>query len=341
MTAYTVIGAGICGLYTTYSLIKLGIPGHHITVIAQYHPGDLSINYTSPSAGGNCSTISPDDEDTMMFDRYTYQHLEELQKDLGGRGCGLDLLPIIESYDYMPSQQKLVLLKHYVQDFDFVPRSEYVDEEVVLAVSYRTWNFNCPLFLTKFKKFLMQENVNFVKKRLSHIDEAFGDGTKCVFNCSGLGSATLGGVCDKLVYPTRGQVVIVNAPHINKNVLRWGKTYATYIIPRPDSNQVVLGGFLEANNYNANATKEGTEDIIKRTTELFPDLIEGAIGKKLTIVAESAGLRPSRKGGARIELQRLSNNRLIVHNYGAGGYGYQCGLGMAHRAVKLVMGNKL
>jgi glycine/D-amino acid oxidase-like deaminating enzyme len=341
MTAFAVVGAGVSGLYTAYSLVKHGIPGHHITIVAQYHPGDSSVNYTSPSAGGNFSTISPDDTDTVMFDRYTYQHLEELQKDLGGPGCGLNQFPIIESYDYMPPQQKLVLLMQYAQDFEFIPRDEFVDQEVVLAVRYKTWNFNCPLFLAKMADFLKENGVQFEKQKLNHIEEAFSDDTTCVFNCSGLGSATLGGVNDRLMYPTRGQVVIIRAPHINQNMFRWGKNSATYIIPRPDSNLVVLGGFLDRNNYSGDTTKEETEDILKRATELHPALLDLATGKGIEIVRESAGLRPSRKGGVRIERQKLPGGKLVIHNYGAGGYGYQSGLGMAHRAVSLVMGSKM
>jgi D-amino-acid oxidase len=108
-------------LYTPYMLVKQGVPGNHITIVAQHHHGDQSINYTSPNAGGNFSTIWPDDTDTFMFDGYTYEHLDQVRQDLGPN-CGLEKIPILESYDYMPPQQKLVIMKQYAEDFELYPK---------------------------------------------------------------------------------------------------------------------------------------------------------------------------------------------------------------------------
>lgn len=50
-------------------------------------------------------------------------------------------------------------------------------------------------------------------------------------------------------------------------------------------------------------------------------------------------MRPSREGGARIERDEILVNgerRVIVHNYGAGGTGFQAGYGMALDAVKSI-----
>jgi D-amino-acid oxidase len=51
------------------------------------------------------------------------------------------------------------------------------------------------------------------------------------------------------------------------------------------------------------------------------------------------GLRPSREGGARIERGELfvdGTPRIVVHNYGAGGTGFQAGYGMARDAVSMI-----
>lgn len=55
------------------------------------------------------------------------------------------------------------------------------------------------------------------------------------------------------------------------------------------------------------------------------------------IIATFAGLRPGREGGARVEIEEKRTGRVIVHNYGAGGTGYQAGLGMASEAVGLAL----
>lgn len=130
--------------------------------------------------------------------------------------------------------------------------------------------------------------------------------------------------------------------------MRHGIDYETYIIPRPNSNDnVILGGFMQ--KHNGYVLKTGswtlltvasspdtysheTASIIQRTHELFPALKS----PQTEVLATFAGLRPSREGGARVEKEIISNNRIIVHNYGAGGTGFQAGLGMAADAVKLI-----
>lgn len=57
------------------------------------------------------------------------------------------------------------------------------------------------------------------------------------------------------------------------------------------------------------------------------------------VLAAVAGLRPSRHGGARIERGTVDvegEKRVVVHNYGAGGTGFQAGYGMALDAVQTV-----
>lgn len=57
------------------------------------------------------------------------------------------------------------------------------------------------------------------------------------------------------------------------------------------------------------------------------------------ILGEAVGFRPSREGGARVELEQMKDGgRVVVHNYGAGGTGFQAGLGMAQNAVDLAEG---
>jgi D-amino-acid oxidase len=75
---------------------------------------------------------------------------------------------------------------------------------------------------------------------------------------------------------------------------------------------------------------------VSRTTTLLPELLTGG----MEVLAAFAGLRPSREGGARVERENLqldgSRNGVLVHNYGAGGTGFQAGLGMAQDAISSV-----
>ena len=79
-----------------------------------------------------------------------------------------------------------------------------------------------------------------------------------------------------------------------------------------------------------------SESIVERTTTLLPELKTGG----MEVLAAFSGLRPSREGGARVEREELQledgRNGVLVHNYGAGGTGFQAGLGMAFDAIASV-----
>lgn len=77
---------------------------------------------------------------------------------------------------------------------------------------------------------------------------------------------------------------------------------------------------------------EESESIVKRTSELLPSLM---LNGQMEIIRAAVGRRPSREGGARVEQERMSPDRLVVHNYGAGGTGFQAGMGLAVDAVDL------
>lgn len=74
---------------------------------------------------------------------------------------------------------------------------------------------------------------------------------------------------------------------------------------------------------------------MNRTKELSVELSQD----EPEVLAVFAGLRPSREGGARIERQKIDiggKKKTIVHNYGAGGTGFQAGYGMAVDAVESI-----
>lgn len=328
-------------MYTGYKLLENGVPGEYITIIAEFMPGDESINYTSPYAGGNFSAITSDDPNSLKFDKYTYNNLARLQKQLGGPECGIDMLPTTEVWDIEPSLQKIESLKSYLKDYKELPRLK-LPQGAAYGITFTTWNFNCPKLLKNLYKFLTSKGVIFERRKVNHVSEAFRPGVQCVFNCTGNGAKFLGGVYDPKVYPTRGQVVVIKAPHINESLMRWGDGYATYVIKRPYSNdQLILGGFLQKDDWTADTFADQTEDILQRTTALMPKILTknpaGSRIEDLEIIRVAAGLRPSRHGGARVE-KEVTDGKVLIHNYGAGGYGYQSGLGMADQAVRLAVG---
>lgn len=312
-----------------------------IQVIAEFMPGDESIRYTSPYAGGNFSCITGNDPETLAFDKFTYCNLPGVLKKLGGPESGLQRTVSTEYWDHDPPTVKIDSLKSYLVDYQEIPKPE-LPSGTVFGIRFLSWSFNCPKYLSSIKTYLESKGVVFVQKKLTHISQAFVVGTKTVFNCTGLGARTLGGVEDSKMFPTRGQVLVVKAPHITENVMRWGADYATYIIKRPHSDdQLILGGFMQKDDWSADTLAEQNRSILARTTELFPKLLKnnpkGSRIEDLEVLKSAAGLRPSRHGGVRIEREAVDEGKVVIHNYGASGYGYQAGLAMAQRSVELAL----
>jgi hypothetical protein len=76
---------------------------------------------------------------------------------------------------------------------------------------------------------------------------------------------------------------------------------------------------------------------MERAIQVCPQLVKPGEGiEGLDVIHHSAGLRPSRIGGPRIELEELPGNLKVVHNYGAGGFGFQSSWGMASTALEKV-----
>ncbi|TPX07260.1 uncharacterized protein E0L32_010854 [Thyridium curvatum] len=188
-----------------------------------------------------------------------------------------------------------------------------------------------------YRRLRDQYKVRFVRRNIENIQMAFmSQDTKVVFNCTGNAAKTLAGVEDSNCYPTRGQVLLVRAPHVHSNVMRHGKDYETYVIPRPGSNgNVILGGYMQKGNGDTATYPHETESILERTKGISSELRRA----EPEILGAVAGLRPSRQGGTRVEREDVTvagKKRALVHNYGAGGTGFQAGYGMALSAVECV-----
>lgn len=89
----------------------------------------------------------------------------------------------------------------------------------------------------------------FIRQRvgsLQELYELFPD-SYVFINASGLGSLTLADVQDDRCFPERGQNVFLRTDQCNTLYFRNGSEY-TYVIPRPQSHGVVLGGVKQQDN---------------------------------------------------------------------------------------------
>ncbi|KAJ5890564.1 uncharacterized protein N7473_006792 [Penicillium subrubescens] len=330
-----ILGAGIIGLNVAMELSKQGY-GRQTTVIAKHLPGDIHVDYTSPWAGANFSGISGANLNALRWDKAGYLSLMQLIDDGAEEAKYLSKMQSTEYWDERPSPEKIRSVTEYLRDVQYISQAE-LPPNATFGLRFTTITFNAPAHCLHLKSLLSQEqygSVKFVRHELQSLEDAFiSPRTKVVFNCIGNAAITVPGVQDPTCYPTRGQIVLAQAPSVRENIMRHGKNYETYIIPRPDSDStVILGGYLQKGDWDSNVREHETQSILQRTGDLLPVLRNG----ETKILKVAVGFRPSRQDGARVEREDLRAGQTVVHNYGAGGTGYQAGMGMAQDAVSLV-----
>lgn len=157
-------------------------------------------------------------------------------------------------------------------------------------------------------------------------------------NATGISALEL--VPDADVYPIRGQTVTV-AGEANQITTVDGfpgdaestSTPITYILPRPHSNTTVLGGTKQIGDWTAEPDPKTTEEILRHAKEWAPELLNE--NGEFEVLSVQVGLRPGRKGGARVQIEIL-DGVTVCHAYGHAGAGYQNSVGSANKVVRLL-----
>lgn len=203
---------------------------------------------------------------------------------------------------------------------------------------------NTAIYLPYLLGQCVKNGVTIKRGILSHISDApsqhSSGNASITINCTGLQASTLGGVKDQNVYPGRGQIVLVrNEPDVMVTVSGTDDSgdEATYIMQRAVGGGTILGGCLQHGNWESQPDPNLAQRIMQRSIDLCPGLVPKT-GKvtELSIVRHGVGLRPMRKGGPRVETERI-DGITVVHNYGHAGYGYQSSFGSAWEVEKLVL----
>lgn len=309
-----------------YELIQRGIDPHAILIIADHLPGDQSIYYASPYAGAYYTPLLDDDQ--LEFAKYTYENIEKLRDFLGGE-CGIGRAQTIESSEEAIAPE-LIRKLSFIADLTVEPSSVAGCTE---CVKFNGIVFNPPVMTSKMLDKFKLLGVGVTREKVAKFLDVKSD---TIFNCSGLGARELAN--DEKVFSTRGQVIVVRAPHMKQVVTAWTANTLTYIIPRPESktHEVILGGFYQPHRLDANTYGDESKDILARVSAMCPQLLQdnanGNAVEDLEVLRTVAGARPTREGGVRIE-KETTEFGTILHNYGACGTGYLCGLGMAARSV--------
>ncbi len=112
----------------------------------------------------------------------------------------------------------------------------------------------------------------------------------------------------------------------------------TFCIPRGFDGGMVIGGTKEPNNWDSEPSVAVRDELLRRIRDTFPQALGGA--DHFTVLRDIVGRRPTRRGGMRLEAERVAGGKkLVVHAYGLGGRGYEMSWGVAGAVVDLVKGN--
>ncbi|KAI4731199.1 putative D-amino acid oxidase [Aureobasidium sp. EXF-10728] len=343
-SSYIILGAGVIGLTTALEL-RSRHPTSTITIIAKHLPGDQHPTYTSPWAGANWLSVATDNGPQESRDAVTYAKFKELSTGERRKEVGIYAMPITAIYDseiagagvLSPATGK-IWYEGLVGGVRMLGAAE-LPEGARFGCDLNTFVVDTQVYLPWLQGEAKRQGIEIRRGMFDSLDELFAaaPSVNAYFNCTGLGAYSLKGVEDKNVYPTRGQIMLVESPKTPMTRMYFRSPQrvnkdTTYVFPRGPHNGVVLGGVRLDNVWNGDVDLEFAEDIKRRCCDLAPEL-----GKPedLKVIYHGVGLRPSRKGGARLEREKFGE-RLVIHNYGAGGAGYQASWGMAKDAVDLL-----
>ncbi|KAL5318850.1 hypothetical protein ACEPPN_013917 [Leptodophora sp. 'Broadleaf-Isolate-01'] len=338
---FIILGAGVIGLTTALEL-STRHPSSQILILATHLPGDRHINYTSPWAGANWLSGATDNGRLESWDEITYRKFEELAD--GTKEAGVKRMNIQAFYDSeiekagILSQGTGKVWYEGLTGLRWMEKEE-LREDAVFGYECASFVVNVQVYLPWLQNECLRKGIQIHRKSIPSITSITTTypHAKAIFNCTGLGSYSLGDVEDKTMYPTRGQVMLVETPTVPltrmyfRSPQRVNKD-TTYVFPRNPGGGVILGGCRFDGEWDGEVDLEFAEDIKRRCCELAPEL---GRPEELKVLQHGVGLRPGRKGGPRLE-KEVIGDRLVVHNYGAAGAGYQASWGMAKAAVDLL-----
>ncbi|KAJ2706142.1 hypothetical protein FB645_001899 [Coemansia sp. IMI 203386] len=352
-----VIGCGVVGLTTALMLQRT--QRYSVTAVGRDTPEDLrgphgiSQSWASPFAGANWRPYSADHEQQMQAaEQQTYFMMRDIARD--SPQAGVKIVPIADFGSSKGERGTKPRFLGYVKGVQKIERRLW-PQNAVFGYSYDSVIVNVPLYMSWLAAEFKSLGGTVRKGELEHISDAlrYVEGGRCVaiVNCAAMGSYSLGGVGDTSVYPIRGQTLLVRAPHVDLTVTVPGSSEdrATYVIPRGDGT-VILGGVFEKGSADARQDIQTTDEILHNCLGVCPQLLshhpagrsfDNPVSKadveelRKKIIAINVGFRPSRKGGPRLEVQRMGEIA-VIHNYGQSSYGYQTSWGYASIAVRML-----
>ncbi|MFY0406287.1 FAD-dependent oxidoreductase [Solicola sp. PLA-1-18] len=189
------------------------------------------------------------------------------------------------------------------------------------------WTFTAPVVEMRHYLPWLVERLEAAGGTLSRTAlPALPAGGDVVVNASGMGNRLL--ASDASVHPVRGQVVRVAPCGVEDVWLAAASGSAlTYVVPR--SEDVVVGGTQEPDDWRADPDPQTARDILARAARIVPQIAD------TPVLGHRVGWRPSRPS-VRLETQVRDGASPVVHCYGHGGAGVTLSWGCADEVASHV-----
>ncbi|KAH9236717.1 hypothetical protein K456DRAFT_1747987 [Colletotrichum gloeosporioides 23] len=335
-----VIGAGVIGLTSALLLAK---EGNSVTVVGKHMPGDYDAEYASPWAGANVIPLSP--EEGSRWERRTWIALKKLTEENPEAGIHFQTTHILRR-DIDMARDASGFSNHFYQQNPWYKSifNNFRDNNASeLAPGYDSGFqylgvcINTAIYLPWLLGQCLKHGVVVKRGNLRNINEAkflshTGRKASIIVNATGLGSLKLGGVEDSTMAPSRGQIVVVrNETPKNLPLLMCSSPLDESSWRRYHSGRHIRHWQLELQPDPNMALR-----IMQRIVDLCPEIAGGKGIAGLDVIRHGVGFRPWRKGGLRLEEEKLDDQTWVVHNYGHSGWGYMGSYGCAEGVVELV-----
>ena len=300
-----VVGAGIIGLSVATHLLEEYLEQLDVTVVADKFTPNTD---ASDKTGGLIippRTVFPC-PDLATAERWFSGSLNRFGKL--ERELGMDEVGIRRAQGYFSPDKSKIWWAHLFSDFHRVEKDcrifPQINTQENKVYSYTSYVVNGTVYLrwllNRFSRVLGGSIRKCFVNSMSELTDY-----DIVINCTGLGARELAN--DTNVYPSKGHMLLVDAPWINQWIFNESiHSDSACVFTRNDG--IVLGTTREDYKEDFEISDECKQKIINDCQTMVPSLKQANIRKCWT------GVRPMRKGGVRLELDHsTSQSTTVIH----------------------------
>ena len=349
--------AGVLGLSSALTLLEnLPPEKFEVLLVASHFPTDPPHpSYATTNAGAHYRPIPAttqqlkDESQLAQFTHEKFKKLAIAKPELG--------VKLLEGIDYVSGDAapayKALLPEYTSVDGFRVLRKDEMPAGVEFGARYDSYTVDTETYMFHLLRRFRIDGGQLLRKHLDSASEAFyfeGRDVRLVINCSGMGfgdpkSFIIRGInlsftlaAPMIIFTDRksllGQTCLVSNPCGSTITQQNADGTWTFTVPRALGGGTIVGGTKQVNDWDPNPSLAVREELLKNVAKLYPALL-GAEGK-LDVIRDVVGRRPAREGGLRLEVEKLPDQRNIVHAYGAGGRGFELSWGVAEEVWNMV-----